>query len=278
MADILASFLHTGKSLISGALTGFSAVSVHSFEIGNVAGFIPSSADTGLRGTKVFTGLSGLVASKQIEEDTVRHSLVIPESAGNFNMGNILVYGTNLDGVKIPFILVAFPFLIEKKRSEPNIENSLEPPTPGTRFIVNVEVKHSIFGETLSINVVSPEFSSLAFYDTEANVPATELNPYNQFMVNLDSRTGSPVMVSKKADGSYWGMPMTQNFRSPKFGIIDGGNSGDGYKPDPTPIISGGFYTSDPSEYAGTIGGASYEHEFSNTDFVIGGINYPGDE
>ena len=279
MSDISATFLHKGKSLISGALTGFSTLSIYSFKVGDTAGFTPSPDEVDIRGNKVFTGYPGLVQSKQIEDDTVRHTLVIPENAGPFTMGNVFIYAYNLDGIEVPFMAISFPFAVKKIRSDPQLDNSLSVPTPGTRFVINVEIKHSIFGEVLAVNVVSPEYSSLAFFDTESSVPPSNINPHNQFVVNRDTRVGAPVLVSKKSDGSLWGTPLNQDFRSPKFGILDGGNSGDNYLPNPIPVLSGALYTTDTDEFGGQIGGMPYNHEYNgNVDSSVGGTSYGGEE
>lgn len=274
MADIKAKFVEKGKRLITGALTGFSVMSIHSFQIGTDFGFEPSETDEVARGTVVFTGYSGLTQSKAITDDTVRHTILLPESIGPFPMGNLVLFGSHLDGTAIPFLSISLPFTVQKIRSDPNFNDTLAAPVPGSRFVIHVDIKHSIFGPVPSVTVVTAEYANLAFFDTEGKVPPPSLNPYSQFVVNYDTRTKSPAVVSKRSDGTYWGIAMFQNYRDPKFGILDGGVKGDEYSPTQYGFISGYFYTTPDSEYSATVGGAGYDNGSSNEDQMVGGLPY----
>jgi len=274
MSDIKAKFLNKGKRLITGALTGFSVMSIHSFQIGTEFGFDPSEEDEVARGDIVFTGYAGLTQSKALADDTVRHTILLPENIGPFTIGNILVNGTHLDGTVIPFLSISMPFAVQKIRSDPNLNEPLSSPVPGSRFVIHVDIKHSIFGPVPSVTVVTAEYANLAFFDSESSVPTPSLNPYSQFVVNNDTRTKAPAMVSKRSDGTYWGISMFQNYRDPKFGILDGGVLGDKYTPSQYGFISGYFYNTPETEYSSTVGGADYIDGVSNTGEIIGGITY----
>lgn len=274
MSDIKAKFLNSGKRLITGALSGFSIVSIHSFQIGTDFGFEPSETDEVPRGNIVFTGYSGLTQSKALTDDTVRHTLLLPEGIGPFTMGNIIVSGTHLDNSAVPFLSISLPFAVEKIRGDPNLNDTMAAPIPGSRFVIHVDIKHSIFGPVPSVTVVTAEYANLSFFDTENSIPPPSLNPYSQFVVNHDTRTKSPALVSKRSDGTYWGIAMFQNYRDPKFGILDGGIEGDDYSPTQYGFISGYFYTTPDSEYVATVGGAGYEAGVSNDGQIIGGVQY----
>lgn len=278
MADITTVLLSAGKRLISSSLAGFSIYSIHSFRIGSTFGYEANSEIIEPEGTTVFTGYAGLTQSKMTEIDTVRHTIVIPEHAGPFLMGNIVLYGAIIDGAPVPFLNVIFPFAIQKIKADPQFNSGLAIPTPGSRFVINVDIKHSLEEiEEVTVNVVSPEYASLPFYDTEANVPAPALNPWPQFIVNYDTRLKSPALVTKKSDGTYWAIPLNDNFHNPKFGITDGGIHGDGLAPSPYGILSGYFYTTPDEEYAGTVGGMSYDYVYTNEDQDLGGMPYNPD-
>lgn len=275
MADIKAKFLNVGKRLISNSLSGLSVMSIYMFKVGTSFGFEPSAEDVGPRGSIVFTGYHGWVKSKVLSEDTVRHTLTIPEAAGPFPMGNIVVYGVNIDNEALPFLQIVLPFEVQKRVADPNIVDTLAKPQSGTRYVFQVDIKHSLDSEAeVTVTVVPPEYASLAFFATEASVPITALNPYSQMVVHYDTRSKSPAFVSKKSDDTYWGMALWQNYRDPKFGIIDGGIQGDGFKPSPFNILSGYFYKTPEDSYVATIGGVPYTHSIGNSDLVIGGIPY----
>lgn len=275
MSDIKAVFLDSGKRLVTGALAGFSIFSIHSFKIGDSFGFEPNKEDLQPTGTVVFTGFNGLTQTKATAEDTVRYTIIVPEHAGPFMMGNMVIYGAHLDGVEIPFLSVVFPFSIQKIKSEPPVAGVITPPTPGSRFSINIDIKHSLEEiEEVTVNVVSPEYASLPFYANETQVPAPELNPWSQFIVSYDSRTKSPVLVTRDSTGVYWALPMQSNFKDPKLGIMDGGIQGDGLGPSPYDILSGHWYATPDDDYAGSIGGLTYTDSVSNEDLSLGGIPY----
>lgn len=275
MADIKAKYLEVGKRLISNSLAGFSVVSIYMFKVGTSFGYEPDAEDIAPRGSVVFTGYQGWVKSKVTGNDSVRHTLVIPEMAGPFTFGNIVVYGVNIDNQPIPFLEIVLPFAAQKKQADPNLIDSLARPQPGTRFTINIDIKHSLDSEAeVTVTVVPPEYASLAFFATEASIPVSSINPYNQFVVHYDSRSRSPAFVTKKDDDTYWGLPLMQNYRDPKFGVMDCGIQGDEHTTSPFNILSGYFYLTPDEEYVADIGGVPYDHSFGNNDLTIGGIPY----
>lgn len=278
MADVKAKFLNVGKRLISGALSGFSLVSPSQFKIGTSFGFEPSEDDIAARGTILWTGFQGWIRTKMTGVDTVRHLLIVPEVAGPFmhpaGMGNLVLYGANFDGVATPYLSIVLPFQIEKLQADPGIVDSLAMPQPGTRYVFQIDIKHSINQEAeVTVEVVTPEYASLAFFATEGSVPSPALNPFSQFVVNYDTRSYSPALVTKKSDDTYWGVAFLQNFRDPQFGIFDGGIQGDGHRPSPYGFISGYFYHTPEDSYIGVLGGVPYDHDDSNLQ-IIGGLPY----
>lgn len=274
MTDIKAKFLSKGKRLVSGALTGFSVSSIHSFQVGTDFGFEPDENDEVARGNIVFIGDASLTQSKAIADDTVRHTILLPENVGPFGIGNMVVFGSHLDGTKIPFLSISLPFAVQKIRSDPNLNAPSATPVPGSRFVFHVDIKHSMFGPVVSVTVVTAEFANLPFFDTEGSIPPPALNPHSQFVVNYDTRTKTPALVSKRSDNTYWAVSMFQNYRDPKFGIMDGGIQGDLYTPSQYGFITGYFYTTLASEYVATVGGAEYSEGGTNVDDIVGGIGY----
>ena len=275
MADVRAVVLNEGKTLVSGALAGFFAYGPTRFRVGTAAGFEPSSGDTDVRGRVVFTGLSGLIQRRKIAEDTVRYTLTITEKYGPFDIGNIVLFASAGDGPEKALISVVLPFTVKKEPSDPNLTASNPYPIPGSRFIVNITVKHTLDGGEAIVEIKNPNFSSLPYFDTEFSVPPALTNPYQQFTVHNDTRIDTPTLVTKRIDGSYWGIPFWQNYRSPKYGVIDGGVDGDDYTTEQGNFAWGYFYLTPDEVLDGQLGGSGYVQD--NTlgyATVVGGASY----
>lgn len=275
MADVKAVLLDSGKRLITGALTGFSALGPTKFRVGTSAAFEPLSTDTDITGGVVFEGLSGLIQSRRIADDTVRYTMVIPESYGPFQIGNIVMWASHSTGEEFPLVKVVLPFTVSKIVSDPDVGSQQPMPIPGNRFTINITIKHSIDADDVTVDVINPDFASLTFFDNEQNVPPPVLNPYFNFVVNFDTRTGTPSLVSQKDDGTQWGIPFWRNLRDPKFAVIDGGVVGDGRINDGHSFLWGYFYTTPNELLHGEVGGSGYvqdtEYGYAET---VGGVAY----
>lgn len=258
MADVKAILLNSGKRLITGSLTGFSAIGPTRFKVGDVAALDLDADDTTVNGSVVFEGLSGLIQARRIADDTVRYTMVIPESYGPFKIGNVVMWASHSTGEEFPLVKVMLPFTVTKIVSDPDVGSQQPMPVPGNRFTINVTIKHSIDSDSVTVEVINPDFASLAFFDNETNVPPPAMNPFFNFVVNYDTRTGTPALVSQKGDGTQWGIPFWKNLRDPKFAVIDGGVTGDGRKNDEASFLWGYFYTTPNELLNGTIGGSGY--------------------
>lgn len=272
--DVKGILLNAGKDLITSSMTGFSLFAPFKYEIGNAYGFDPNATDTTARGTIVHTGNALEVQSRRMSEDTARYTITIPESAGPFSIGNIVLYCTMWNATPIPMFSVVLPFLYEKAVSNSIVSNNVQYPTPGNRFIVNITIKHSVEATGVTVNIQTPTFSSLPFYADDTTYPPPGLNPWTTFVLHYDSRTNMPSLVTTRADGTQWGIPSWQNIRNPKFGVADGGQMGDGYAPTGLSYLWGQRYSTPPSSYRGKIGGSSYAFPAGNFIGNLGGSDY----
>lgn len=275
MSDVKAILLDSGKNLITGSLAGFTAVGPTEFRIGSTAGFDPLKTDTDITGPLVFRGLSGLIQRRMIAFDTVRYTMTVTEKYGPFEIGNIVLFASHADGTSRALVKVVLPFKVTKRPSDPDVGATQPFPTPGARFTINVTIKHSIDADDVIVQVINPNYSSLPYFDTQFNIPPTLTNPYSVFAIHNDTRINTPVMVSKRADGSYWGIPFWQNLRSPKFGTIDGGTTGDGHLEDQGSFAWGYYYLTPNDLLDGVLGGTGYlqDNELGYVD-IVGGSAY----
>lgn len=273
-ADVRGVLLTAGKSLITSSMTGFSLFAPIKYELGNAYGFTPDESDTVARGTIVYTGSALEVQARQLASDTARYVITVPESAGPFNIGNIMLYGTMWNADPVPLFSVVLPFLYTKEKSNATAVSGTQYPIPGNRFIITITIKHSLEASTVNVTVTTPNFASLAYFSDQHTYPPPALNPWTTFMLHNDTRTDMPAMVATRDDGTQWGIPAWQNIRDPKFGMADGGQCGDGYAPVGLTFLWGQTYLTPITSYQGVIGGSSYTMPSMNFVGNLGGVSY----
>lgn len=276
MAEAKAVINTPGQILLTQALTGYRLFRPAGFKIASAVGFEPSADATGVNGPVVFEGSKLLVQVKQTSVNTARYVLTVPEGAGPFDIGNIMLFAENDIEEMVPFAFVVLPVPYQKTVSDPNLTTTPDSPfpIPGDRFVCNITIKHSLNATIQSIEVITPTFSSLAFYEDIASIPPPNLNPWDAFVAHDDPRTNTPAMLAKRNDDTYWGIPFWQNFRDPRFGVLDGGIDGDGYKADQSGFLDGQEYLMPENKFSGILGGSDYttpEDEFTGE---IGGLDY----
>ena len=249
-----------GLALIQGAQTGFSRFAAHSFVLGSGSNYTPVPSGTTVNGSVVFTGTAALIEAKVMSDDTTNYILTVPEGAGPFSFGSIILYANNLDGTPLAYMEASLPFAVQKIFSDPNLSVASPFPLPGSRLIITFSVKTVIgVGDTpINVTVTAPSYSSLAYFPDETTLPPPQTQPWNQFVLHNHSQSGAPALVTKRADDTYWGAGLLQNLTNPNFGTLNGGNSGDGWLPDPVSFAWGGTYKMTDNDYAGQLGGFGY--------------------
>ena len=250
--------LNAGKYIVSEAMAGLSSALPHHFDVGSAYGFSPSSADTVISGTKVFTGQGDLVQVNIVAEDTVRYVCSIPENYGPFDVGNMILFMTDTDGTVLPYFEVVLPVPVKKLQSEPS-QTQDGYSVPGTRLAISIQIKHHEEAIIESIDILTPTYSSFPTFYSESDVPLGVGSTYGQFIVSYDTRTKGPVLYTIDADGVRWGMPFTHQLEDPNFGHMNGGIDGEGYGQEPDEIVWGGLFTTPNESYqAEPVGGGLF--------------------
>lgn len=272
---VKATLLETGKRLTSGALAGFSRFAPHSFKCGATADFTFSPSEVAHRGSLVYTGSASLIQTRIVTFNTVRYTCVLPEGVGPFTFGNLVLFSSDFNGEPIPFVGISFPFALTKTLSDPNWNNSNPFPKPGNRLVISITVTHSEITDDsrITVNLLTPTYSNLPFFEDETVLPPAESQPWPQFVLHNHTSRGMPVFVSKRDDDTYWGAPM-QNIQHPHFGFIDGGVSGDSYQTSQHAWLDGRYYTTLAGQYSGVMGGMGYTDIAQFPDSIIGGATY----
>lgn len=276
MADVKVAILNSGKIFLTQALVGYRLFKPSYFQVAENIGFTPAPGDSVPNGPIVYTGNRLQIQAKQLASDKARYILTIPEGAGPFKIGNIMMFAENEDTAPSPFASIVLPFQYDKVVSDPNLQSSINNavPIPGNRFVCNITIKHSVDATSMTVEIETPTFSSLGFFANIAEIPAPSMNPWNTFVALHDPRSLTPALVTKRTDDTYWGVPFWQNFRDPNFGKIDGGLVGDGYKADQEGYLWGNSYLTPSSEFSGAIGGSTYDTADADYTSAVGGLSY----
>lgn len=274
MAKVQAYILNGGRDQILSASAGFGRYVPYSFSVGDTAAFVPTSNETQARGNIVYTGDSNLMQSRLLEDGEVRYSFIIPEGAGPFNVGNVVMYTMGGSGVPTPFMMVVLPYPIPKKVSAYDT-GTVGLGVPGNRLLVNITLKQEIVDPnnpdiSITIHIISPEYANLSFLDTDSNVPAPELNPWSQFILHETDLTKTPAFVSKDSQDQYWIMPFFKQLHSPNYDVLGGGVVGDKHIEADFPTMWGHRFITPDSQYRGVIGGASFKNAGATPQSVGG--------
>lgn len=252
--------LNDGVQLIQESSSGWARFAAHSFDLGSGSNYTPLASDNAVNGTLVYTGTAHQIDAKAVDDHTMSYTLTIPEGAGPFSFGSIILYANHIDGTRLPMLEASLPFAIQKIFADPNLGIESPFPLPGSRLVITFTVVTDINSSSASIEVVvtAPSFASLPYFPDELTLPPPNVQPWNQFILSQHSLTGAPALVVKGPDNTYWGTGLLQNLTSPLFGTINGGFSGDNYETDPCNYAWGGTYVMTDADYAGNLGGYGY--------------------
>lgn len=253
-----------GQAQVLNSASGFGSYAPSSFKVGSAAGFTDlSAAEVAPRGDITFSGDALLMQSRQLATGTTRFTLVLPEGAGPFTVGNVVMYTRGLNG-EVPFAMMVLPFPITKKVSAYD-SGGLNLPNPGSSILINITLKQIVLNDgdnsdvTITVQVVSPEYANLPYEGRESDLPAPELIPWDQFILQETELTGGPAFVTKDGDNALWVMPFLKEIYHPKYNTLGGGVRGDDYREVDFPIITGHRYRTDNSRYRGQLGFGGYK-------------------
>ena len=274
MANALAYVLDGGIQQILSGSAGLESYSPYSFKVGDQALFVPDTDETQPRGTIVYTGDTTLMQARKVSASEVRFSFIIPEGAGPFNIGNCVMYTMDATGIPTPFAMIVLPFVIPKKVAAYDT-GTVGLAVPGNRLLINFTLSQQIAtnpGSTVAVTVqvISPQYSNLSYYDTDSNLPAGELMPWNQFILQRSDLTGGPAFVTKDANNQYWVTPFFHDLHSPLYDVLGGGTAGDNYSQDDFPVLWGHKLSTNNALYRSKIGGAPIKYAGSALNSVGG--------
>lgn len=275
MANATVIPLDAGRRLLEDAASGLRTYQVTSFEIGRQAGFEPSPVETRVRGVRDFVGNDFLIQTILENNGVVRHIFSLPENVGPFYVGNILVNATDENNDVFPIALMVMPYRIIKRIPTVDLTES-ELPYPGNRLIISLTIRHVLLNaldERVEVNVqvVAPEYSNLAFFESDLELPDPSLNPWGQFVVHNLHATGAPGLVTRTDDGNYWVNPFTRNIKHPRYGVLSGGITGDSYKESRARWLWGHLLSTDNSVFPSLTGGRPLSL-FEGESNAVGGL------
>jgi hypothetical protein len=256
----LSCIVDDGKYAIGQALVQQKKIRPYCFTIGNAYNFTPLESGTEVQGDLVYTGSGSLIKGYIVSKDTFKFSLTVPESAGDFDVGNILLYMQSDDGQIFPFIWAVMKIPYPKQKQ---IEN-----TVGNRFVFEFIEKIVNVTDILQMDIVANEYASLAGYQNEFDLPIPSQALFQQFVVHEPKFSPVPfVGMRRTVDNSYWGLALYSKVNDPFFGTIASGQAGDS-KGSKDNIFWGGTIKMTDDKLPITYGGGTIA---SNPTFSIGG-------
>jgi hypothetical protein len=257
----LSCILDEGKFAIGQSLVQRKRLRPHSFVIGTEYNFTPAENGIAVRGAKVYTGTKALITGSILSKDRFRFSLTVPEKAGDFDVGNIILYVESDDGTVFPFIWVVSKIPYPKTAAKDG--------EIGNRFVFNLVEKIINANDILAITIEAPDFASLASYKNEYELPNTSEILFQQFYVQEPKFSPAPFIGARRAiDNTYWGMPLFSKLGDPFFGVVDSGRAGENVLLN-IKIIWGGKLKMDSADLKKNLGGSTLTDSINS---FIGGV------
>lgn len=246
-ANYLSTIMDDGKLAINEALTQGKKLKPYAFIIGDAYNFVPDKTATDpVQGNKVYIGGQSLISAEIKDKETAAFTVTVPENAGPFTVGNILLQLQADDGTIFNAI-----WYVSKIPYPKTILTSA-----GSRLVITFVQKIINAEQALAITVVPPAFSSLAGYPTEADLPKPENSLFQQFVVQDPVYTQTPVIGTRRTlDNQYWAMPLSSRLDEPFFGILDGGKAAEGKRPYDKRWFWGGRLGMPPNQLPFNYGG-----------------------
>lgn len=246
MTDSSTKILDTGNQALANALATGKRLVPGRFRVGEAVNFVPSASGVNPTPNTIYTGGPDLIDVKIINKDTVRYALTLPESAGDFTIGNIILDFLQDGTTYIPGIWWASDVGIPKERY------SIE--SVGNRFVISFFERFVDFAGAIAITVTPPVRASLVQYLNQGVIPSPETILYQQFVLQHHTVSQTPVFVTRRPqDNKYYATGYMQRLESPYFGAIHGGFVGDRYRQYRDDYVWGGWFISPDSEYNVTI-------------------------
>jgi hypothetical protein len=270
--------LNKGRELVDAALTGRARYAPYAFKLGSSVNFAPLKTDLDVTGAVVYTGGPELIQARATSQGSVRYTMTLPEGVGPFDFGNIVLFANTSDGQELPLIKITLPFLVRKEPASTTLDPDNPYPRPGDRMVITAYILQNVEDSdglpSISVTITAPASASLPIFDDESTVPPPVSHPWNQFVIQKHTLTGTPVLATKDGDDIHWGTPMRQNLRDPNFGTVHGGYAGEGYLAPQHTWSWGHKYETPNVKFSGQVGGYGYTTIVVPAPIVIGGQSY----
>lgn len=261
MTDSMTCILHTGNEALVEALAKGKKLTAGRFRVGEDYNFNPLKTGVNPRIQTVFTGGVELISVKVLEKDTIRYSMTLPETAGNFNIGNVILDFVSEDNVYIPGIWWVSDVPIPKE--------TFTDTTVGNRFIVSFHEKFQDFDGAVAITVTPPVRASLPQYKNQNALVTADTTLYQQLVIQHHSVGRTPVFVTRRPqDNKFYATGYMQRIESPYFGAVHGGFMADRYEQYYGQWIWGGWFLSPESEYREVIDGGDFTDSVVNASYI----------
>ena len=206
--------LKQGSNQIARALLSGTPVRSIKFKVSPTAGVTPDYNATDLT-TSVYEGSEANIIATLQSEQTIRYALQIPQEAGPFDIGSIMLFATG-DLGQVALIHDIYDNAFTKE--------------VGNTYVANITVKIQDLESTVTPTVTPVNLAQLPTVVDETKIPSVGLSSWQSFIVQRDNNAKRPTMVTRYTAGSVWYSNwLWQKLDDPYFGCLYGGIIGDGF-------------------------------------------------
>lgn len=163
----------------------------------------------------------GYIAATKISDNEVRFVLVLNETVGDFEIGNVMLYDDSGSG----FIFGSLPTGITVQKYKTVGTN------PGNRVVINLTVAATNLAQINTLNILASCCECIPSVPTQVDLPLPGSTPYDVYIVQNHTEIMRPFIAFRHFETNTWhGLPFSQSVESLDFGVMDGGTVGDIYQ------------------------------------------------
>lgn len=248
--------LDEGNTALVNAKGNNTLVKLDSWKIGDFAGFSLDRTANDVLGNVVATGSNAEISVTIVSSDTLRFMLTLDEDAGNYNVGNIMLFD---DGGNAIMWMV-----LESSVSK---EANNLPAQVGNRLAFNMSLTYNNVSNLINTSILQQNLANIPIVSDDGSLPIASGAAYDLYLLQNHRNLASPTLAFRRnSDDKWFGLPYVDYINDAEFGILDGGVDGTGSVRNQDYVRAGGYLHD--QQFTDTIdGGDLIENRTSTLDF-----------
>lgn len=200
----MATSVITKAGLLKAALAGVSGPKIEIVKVRIGSAIITSTLNSDMTDVTNFVWEGGpeYIRYQVMSDTTVLWKITLPESVGDFDIGNIALVMS--DGTA--FTITALPKVSFKQA------NNL-PDVVGNRRVFNIPVVLSGIAEIVNLELLIADEANVPTVNTEQDLPDPLVAPFSVYSVMYHTEFGCPVLAVR-VDSNWWYIPTQLNYGS----------------------------------------------------------------